>query len=81
MDAYWEPKLPIVLVRALERIEGLSDHVLILLTIGLPRPQSNHQFKFELVWLQREGFRDMVNNVWERPVGAGSPVQRSNKKL
>jgi hypothetical protein len=31
MDANWESKFPMVSVRALERIEGFSDHVPILL--------------------------------------------------
>ena len=32
MDTDWESKFPLVSVRALERIEGLSDHAPILLT-------------------------------------------------
>jgi hypothetical protein len=81
MDANWESKFPLVSVRALERIEGLSDHAPILLTTGTPKPHNNHRFKFELGWLQREGFHDMVKNVWERPSTASSPIQRSNSKL
>ena len=60
MDTDWESKYPMVSVRALERIEALSDHAPILLTAGLPKPNSKHQFKFELGWLLREGFVDMV---------------------
>jgi hypothetical protein len=81
MDANWESKFPLVFVRALERIEGLSDHAPILLTTGIPRPHNNHRFKFELGWLQREGFQDMVKNVWEKPTTASSPIQRWNSKL
>jgi hypothetical protein len=43
-----------VSVRALERIEKLSDHAPILLTTGTPRPLCKRPFKFELGWLQRE---------------------------
>jgi endonuclease/exonuclease/phosphatase family metal-dependent hydrolase len=60
MDANWESKFPMVSVRALERIEGFSDHAPILLTTGIPKPPGNHRFKFELGWLQRDGFLDMV---------------------
>jgi hypothetical protein len=81
MDADWESKFPMVSVRALKRIEGLFDHAPILMTIGIPRPPSNHQFKFELGWLQRDSFHDMVKSVWERPITAASPIQRLNMKL
>jgi endonuclease/exonuclease/phosphatase family metal-dependent hydrolase len=64
MDANWESKFPMVSVRALERIEGFSDHAPILLTAGMPKPPSKHRFKFEFGWLQREGFHDMVKKVW-----------------
>jgi hypothetical protein len=60
MDTSWEDKFPMVSVRALERIEKLSDHAPILLTTGLTRPLSKKPFKFELGWLQREGFHEMV---------------------
>ena len=68
MDSDWKAKFPMVLVRALERIEALSDHAPILLTTGTSRPQCKRQFKFELGWLHREGFQDMVKLMWERPV-------------
>jgi hypothetical protein len=74
MDANLESKFPMVSVRALERIEGLSDHAPILLTTGTPKPPGNHHFKFELGWLQRDGFHDMVKAVWGRPVTAMAPI-------
>jgi endonuclease/exonuclease/phosphatase family metal-dependent hydrolase len=39
MDSDWEDKYPMVSVRALERIEALSDHAPILLTTRSLRPQ------------------------------------------
>jgi hypothetical protein len=63
MDANWESKFPMVSVRALERIRGLSDHDPILMTIGTPKLLGNHCFKFGLGWLQRDGFHDIVNAV------------------
>jgi endonuclease/exonuclease/phosphatase family metal-dependent hydrolase len=51
MDANWESKFRMVSVRALECIEGFSDHAPILLTTGIPKPPGNHCFKFELGWI------------------------------
>uniref|UniRef100_A0A452XEC9 Endonuclease/exonuclease/phosphatase domain-containing protein n=1 Tax=Aegilops tauschii subsp. strangulata TaxID=200361 RepID=A0A452XEC9_AEGTS len=48
MDTDWESRFPMVSVRALPRIEAISDHAPILLTTGLPRPQHRRKFKFEL---------------------------------
>ena len=48
MDTSWEDKYLMVSVRALERIEKLSDHAPILLITGLSRPLSKKLFKFEL---------------------------------
>jgi hypothetical protein len=81
MDANWESKFPMVSVRALERIEGFSDHAPILLTTGIHKSPGNHRFKFELGWLQRDGFHDLVKTVWDRPVSTTSPIQRWNHKI
>jgi endonuclease/exonuclease/phosphatase family metal-dependent hydrolase len=81
MDTDWEDRYPLVTVRALERIERLSDHAPILLSTGTPRPICRKQFKFELGWLHREGFHDMVKDVWERPVSVRSPIERWNHRL
>jgi hypothetical protein len=81
MDANWESKFPMVFVRALEHIEGFLDHAPILLTTGTHKPSGNYRFKFELGWLQRDGFYDMVKKVWDRPVTAMSPIQRWNYKI
>jgi hypothetical protein len=70
-----------VSVRALECIEKLSNHARILLTTRMLRPLSKRPFKFELGWLHREGFLNMVKRVWERPVPGSSPILRWNKKM
>jgi hypothetical protein len=54
IDTDWEHKFPIVSVRALEHIEGLSVHAPIVLTMRTPSPPCKHKFKFQLGWLQRE---------------------------
>jgi hypothetical protein len=81
MNTHWESKCPMVSVQALERVVGFSDHAPILLTTGLPGPPSTRRFKFDLGWLQRDGFQDMVKKVWERPVVGDNPIQRWNNKM
>ena len=81
IDTDWESKFPLVSVRALERIEGLSDHAPILLTTGFPRPQCKPRFKFELGWMHREGFHEMIKRIREIPVVGASPIQRWNNKI
>jgi hypothetical protein len=81
MDADLESKFSMVSVRALERIKGFSDHAPILLTTGTPKPPGNRKFKFELGWLQREEFSEMVKTIWARQVTAASPLQRWNSKI
>jgi hypothetical protein len=81
MDSDWEDKFPTVSVRALERIEALSDHAPILMTTGSVGPPCIRWFKFELRWLHRDGFYDMVKSVWERPVVGRSPIERWNNKI
>jgi hypothetical protein len=58
----WEQKFPLVTVRALTR-KG-SNHTLLLIDTGSPTHlgKSNH-FSFELSWLRKEGFYDLVKEV------------------
>ena len=80
-DLDWEVKFPMASVQVLERIEALSDHAPILLTTGSQNIHRKHQFKFELGWLNREGFDDMVKMVWARPVNGATPLDRCNNKI
>ena len=49
IDTGWENKYPLVSVRALERIDSLSDHAPILLDTGETKLHGKKpQFKFEL---------------------------------
>jgi hypothetical protein len=70
----WEDKFPMVSLHALECIEALFDHAPILMTTGSPRPQCVRRFMFELGWLYREAFYNMVKLFWECSV-----VCRNNK--
>jgi hypothetical protein len=81
MNSDWEQKFPLVSVRVLPWIESLSDHAPILITTGTPSPQRRRPFKFELGWIFRDGFSDMVKNAWNHPVAGSTPIQRWNNKL
>jgi hypothetical protein len=81
MDSDWESKFPLVSVRALPRIEVLSDHAPILLPTGNPTPPRKRPFKFELGWLGGEGFSDMIKFIWDKPIAGNIPILRWNNKL
>jgi hypothetical protein len=60
----WEQKFPVSMAEALTR--ELSDHMPLLLNTGDAAHRGNtHQLKFELGWLTRDGFHDMVAKVWQ----------------
>jgi hypothetical protein len=63
MDSYWEVKYPLASVRVLPRIEALSDHASILISTGTPSSPRRRPFKFEIGWLQRDGFSDMIKFI------------------
>ena len=59
----WDQKYPLSMVVALNR--DLSDHTPLLLNTGETNT-CNHvpPLKFELGWLLRDGFFDMVKEIW-----------------
>src|SRR3954470_18988172 len=81
MSTDWEDKYRLVTVRVHERIEKLLDHAPILLSTGTFKPNAQHRFKFDLGWLLRDGFDDMVKRVWSAPVPGNSLVRRWNAKI
>jgi hypothetical protein len=74
----WEEKYPLVTVRALTRAG--SDHTPLLIDAGSPTNiGKNNHFSFELSWLRKEGFFEMVRDKW---VSAGdSPVDTWQNKI
>jgi hypothetical protein len=60
----WEAKFPLATVRALNG--EISDHTPLLMSTG-NGTHSNKQplFKFELGWFLRDGFSEMVAQVWK----------------
>ena len=83
MDSHWENKYPLVTVHALERIEALLHHAPILLSTRTSTSPSpiKPQFKFELGWLLRDDFDDLVKKIWSQPVVGDSARQQWNNKI
>jgi hypothetical protein len=52
-----------VTVQALPRV--ISDHTPLLLNKGMSSQHTSHMFKFELRWLLKDGFYDMVTEIGE----------------
>ena len=74
MSTDWEHIFPLVTVNALER--SLSYHTPLLLnTRAASYRGSQPLFKFELGWLCREGFREMVAHVWNKEIRSQSALQ------
>ena len=65
MSTDWEGKYPMVSVEAMDRAR--SDHTPLLLNTGASSQfGSQPPFRFELGWLIREGFYEMVANIWQK---------------
>ena len=76
----WEQKFRVSTMEALTR--ELSDHTPLLLNTGdAAHRGNNHQFKFELGWLTRDGFHDLVAKVWQRASSGNSPMQWWQNKI
>jgi hypothetical protein len=57
-------KFPLSMVISLSR--DISDHTPLLIDTGNTSSTNNQpMFKFELGWLLRDGFTDMVRDVWK----------------
>jgi hypothetical protein len=71
----WEQKFPLATVEALNR--DVSDHTPLLLSTGDGvKLKMLAPFKFELGWLLKEGFFEMVSEVWTKERNGNSPMQR-----
>jgi hypothetical protein len=76
----WEQKFPLASIQALTR--EISDHTPLLLDTGTPSHRGNaRNFKFELAWLTREGFFDLVKGVWEIENRGWSPMEQWQNKI
>ena len=80
MSTEWEHKFPLSSVVALNR--DISDHTPLLLnTNSTSSGNAQHSFKFELGWLLRDGFVDMVKEVWSSVHEGNTPMERWQAKI
>lgn len=76
----WEEKYPLATVRALNR--DLSDHTPLLLDTGAKtRATKQPLFRFELGWLLREGFHELVTEVWRKENKGSTMMERWQNKI
>jgi hypothetical protein len=80
VSTQWETKFPLSTVQALNMI--FLDHTLLLIdtgngTHGCKQPLS----KFELGWLLRDGFYELVVDVWNKQTKGDTPLKRWQHKI
>jgi hypothetical protein len=74
MSIEWEQKFPLSTVQALN--QDISDHTPLFLSTGEPSSMCNHtQFRFELRWLLRDGFIEMIKELWTNTEAEGSSME------
>lgn len=75
-----ESKFPHSMVQPLTR--EISDHTTLFLNIGDASTFSNpSMFKFELGWLLRHGFFDMVSDIWQSLQEGHTPLDKWQPKI
>jgi hypothetical protein len=71
----WEEKYPMSTVQALTR--GVSDHTPLLLNSGESSNMATQpMFKFQLGWLLRDVFMEIVRDLLEHTVVGRTPMER-----
>jgi hypothetical protein len=73
-------KYPKVSVHALTR--EISHHSPLLLDYEQPPNQNNaNMFKIELSWLLKEGFYEVVAQVWQREIRCATSLEKWQNKI
>jgi hypothetical protein len=76
----WEQKFPLATVEALNR--EISDHTPLLLSLGgKTKSKKQPPFKFELGWLLKDSFFEVVSEVWKKENRGTTPMQRWQNKM
>ena len=71
----WEQKFPLVIVHALTRAG--SDHTPLIIDSGEQAHIGNeNHFSFELSWLRRDDFYDIVCREWKSVTKGSSPLDK-----
>jgi hypothetical protein len=66
-------------VHALTR--EVSDHTPLLLDTGMPSSHSPSTFKFELSWLFKDGFYNLVSELWQKEMTGSTPMEIWQNKI
>ena len=76
----WEDRFPLLTVEARDR--NISDHTPLVLSTGSSTHQNGQRpFKFERGWLIRDGFYDMVVQIWQSETSGSTPLERWQNKI
>jgi len=76
----WEIMFPLSTVEP--RDGNISDHTPLVLNTGASTHQTHcRPFKFERGWLIRDGFHEMVANIWQSPCSGSTPLERWQSKI
>ena len=75
-----EQKFSLASIQALT--QEISDHTPLLLDTREPSHRGNvRNFKFELAWLTRDGFFELVKEVWEYENRGTSPMEKWQNRI
>lgn len=74
----WELTFPACFLHSLPSL--MSDHTPLLLQGDLDH-HPNTSFRFENFWTEMEGFQELVQDIWNRPVSSALPMKRLHIKL
>jgi exonuclease III len=74
----WTLSYPSTLVFPL--VKPTSDHVSCVIAIGTKIPKAKI-FRFENYWLEHSDFKQVVQNIWNIPVGYSDSAKKINAKL
>jgi hypothetical protein len=74
----WELTFPTCFLHSLPSL--MSDHTPLLLQ-GQLEHRHNRTFRFENFWVKVDGFKDLVEQVWNKPVHSSLPIKRLHIKL
>jgi hypothetical protein len=76
----WEEKYLLTTVQALPR--SISDHTPLLLNSGETSTSGNEPlFTFESGWLLRDGFVEMIREIWSSHTEGNNPIECWQEKI
>lgn len=68
----FELKFPLAFVTTISRAS--SDHVPLILNLGIEEVKKPSIFRFEKWWLQQPDFKELINKLWNTPCALTDPL-------